>query len=218
MLAAFTQKIGVYKTVWRSRKSLAFTEKFGVHEQVWRSGVWRSGTGLVLRRLKPSFGKVSFPYLNSSQNQWFLARNVRDRKTQNFEFGDLEIKVWKGVIFLIRFLYKNDDLGLETSRNENLWNFDLLPQPFVDRFSKPWLPRKRNRRVEHLIPTWLHARTHAGLVLRRLKSCFGKGPFPFRNSSTNRWYLARNAQHRTKCKSGFPGILKSDFWKVSFPY
>ena len=48
------------------------------------------------------------------------------------------------------------------------------------------------------------------------KSRFGRVSFPFINSSRNRWYLARNAQHWKIWKSGILGILKSYVWKLSF--
>ena len=40
----------------------------------------------TLRRLKSSFGKLSLPLLNSSQNRWYLARNTQNRQIWNLGF------------------------------------------------------------------------------------------------------------------------------------
>ena len=77
--------------------------------------------------------------------------------------------------------------------------------------------RKRESEGRNSDLVRLGARFDAGSCTRP-KFSFGQVPFPFINSSQNRWYLERNTQNRKIWKSGILGILKSYFWKVSFSF
>ena len=68
----------------------------------------------TLRRLKSSFGKVSFPLLSSSQNRGYLARNTPNRQIWNLGFRGcwslvqtVKIQFWEGVISLYKFFMRS---------------------------------------------------------------------------------------------------------------